>query len=78
MLWLVVVILLMSLWVLLQFRLALLVILECTWGDFFLLSGIKCSTWVAINSGTSGRSFANPAGNLAIASVVEGNKMASR
>jgi hypothetical protein len=52
--------------------------MEGKWDSFFLLSGIKCSSWVGINVGTSGRSFANPMGFRDVKSVAEANSMVSR
>ncbi len=46
--------------------------------DFLAWFGIKCSTWVAVNAGTSKRCVCNSIGDLFVASVAQGNKMLER
>jgi hypothetical protein len=59
-------------------RLALVAALQCVPGGTMVLAGTLCSSWVTINSGTSGRTFLNPMGNLQQQSVRYGNAMVSR
>ena len=59
-------------------RLALLLVLEGKLDELFLLSGVKCSSWVQINSGTSRRSYSNPMGDPTQESVRIANAMVSR
>ena len=59
-------------------RLNLLVILECVWDKFFVLSAIKCSSFVSMNVGTSMRSAGNPMGDCSQPSVRHANGMAAR
>ena len=47
-------------------------------GQFLTWFGIKCSTWVAINAGTSRRAVCASMGDTSVASVAEGNKMLER
>ena len=61
-----------------QQRLALLLVLEGILDHFFLLSGVKCSSFVQINSGTSRRSYSNPMGDTTKESVRLANAMVSR
>ena len=46
--------------------------------DFIAWFGIKCSTWVSVNSGTSCRSASSSIGDVSKASVREGNAMLER
>ena len=59
-------------------RLWMLMILRCKPGQFVLLAGTLCSSWVAINAGTHGRSFNDPMGKKSMPSVLYGNRMVSR
>ena len=59
-------------------RLAIVYIMKGRRGHFLTWFGIKCSTWVAINSGTSRRSICASMGDTSIPSVAEGNKMLER
>lgn len=40
--------------------------------------GLKCSSWTAVNSGTSGRTICTPIGNTLYESVVNGNCLAKQ
>ena len=40
--------------------------------------GTVCSTWVAVNAATSGRSYLTPAGNPEVPSVLLANRMVAR
>ena len=46
--------------------------------DLMVIAGVVCSTWVAINQGTSGRDFLCPMGRERYASVAASNQMVSR
>ena len=59
-------------------RLILYSILHCRWGDLLALVGLLCSTWVAVNSGTSQRDVLTPMGHPEFPSVQCGNQMVSR
>lgn len=59
-------------------RLILYSILNCRWDDLLALVGVLCSTWVAVNSGTSQRDFLTPMGHPEFPSVQCGNQMVSR
>jgi len=59
-------------------RLAFVVILQCVPGQFVVLLGVVCSTWVAINAGTSRRNFLCPMGNESVPSVARANIMVAR
>ena len=56
----------------------MLMVLRCQPGNFTLLVGTLCSSFVSINAGTHGRSFNVPMGNTAAPSVVYGHRMVSR
>ena len=60
-------------------RIALSVMLrgdeELGWPAHF---GLKCSSWITVNSGTSSRSACSSIGNTEFRSVREGNCLASR
>eukprot|EP00930_Biecheleria_cincta_P072591 TRINITY_DN5996_c0_g1_i1.p1 TRINITY_DN5996_c0_g1~~TRINITY_DN5996_c0_g1_i1.p1 ORF type:complete len:253 (-),score=26.43 TRINITY_DN5996_c0_g1_i1:495-1253(-) len=53
-------------------------VLKCKPKQFFVLAGMKCSSMIAINKGTSGRSFLNPMGNQSAPSVRYSNALAAR
>lgn len=59
-------------------RLALTLVLSCVWGEFVLIAGVLCSSWVAINKSVSKRSYLNPMGDLSQRTVRYGNGMVSR
>jgi hypothetical protein len=59
-------------------RLAIMMILKCKPENFVVMLGVLCSTWVAINRGSSGRSWLCPMGNGASEAAANGNIMVSR
>ena len=59
-------------------RLACLLCLQAKYGTVLLVLGTVCSSWVAVNAGTSGRTLATPDGCSECASVLAANKMVSR
>ena len=61
-----------------QPRLACMLCLQAEYGKALLVLGTVCSTWVAVNSGTSGRTAATPDGCLEVPSVVAANQMVAR
>ena len=61
-----------------QLRLAILSVLESAGDELICLMGIKCSSWVGVNVGTSQRSVLNPMGWVEAPSVASANKMVSR
>ena len=63
---------------LLHSRLAVGTILNGKWGDLLCVLGVVCSTWVAVNKGTSRRSEVLPMGDPSRPSVRESNLMVSR
>ena len=48
------------------------------YNDLMVWFGIKCSSWVGINRGTSSRSACNPYGNFQYKSVADSNQMLER
>ena len=60
-----------------SYRLCLVAILNAKPGEFTSLMGFLCSSWTAVNMGTSGRSVADPLGR-GHRYVEEANCMASR
>ena len=61
-----------------QLSLAIVFILKGKKTDFLAWFGIKCSTWVSINQGTSMRSICSSVGDGRKPSVAEGNSMLER
>ena len=59
-------------------RLVFAIVLSCVPGHFMLLAGVLCSSMVAINMGTSRRSYLNAMGNEAAPSVAYSNNLAAR
>lgn len=59
-------------------RLILHSILNCRFGNLLALVGVLCSTWVAVNAGTSQRDVLTPMGHPEYPSVQSGNIMVSR
>lgn len=59
-------------------RLAVVYALKGRVSDLLSWLGIKCSTWVMVNAGTSCRPICSSVGDLAKASVQEGNRMLER
>ena len=59
-------------------RLAVVYALKGRISDLLAWFGIKCSTWVMVNAGTSHRSICSSIGDLGKASVKEGNRMLER
>ena len=59
-------------------RLACMLCLQGKYGEVLLMLGTVCSTWVAVNRATSGRSYVTPCGNLQYDSVQAANRMVSR
>ena len=59
-------------------RLAISVLLSSKFGAVVTIWAICCSTWVQINSGTSGRSPLHPMGNPLQPSVRHANLLVSR
>ena len=61
-----------------QLRLAILAVLHSKFDSLLALLGVKCSSWVQINTGTSDRDFLNPMGHVGLPSVDAANLMAAR
>lgn len=61
-----------------QLRLAILSLLDSAGDELLCLMGIKCSSWVGVNVGTSQRTVLNPMGWGEAPSVACANKMVSR
>ena len=59
-------------------RLAVVFALKGKPWDFMAWFGIKCCTWVSINSGTSLRSICSSVGDTAKKAVMQGNSMLER
>lgn len=59
-------------------RLALLCLLKCRAHKFFVMLALKCSSWTAINQGTSGRAFCGSIGYDRHPSVWEANQLMER
>jgi hypothetical protein len=53
-------------------------ILNATPGDFCVLIALVCSSWTAVNAGTSKRSVTNARGDESVQSVRRGNCMLAR
>ena len=53
-------------------------LLKCIPGSFAVWMGIKCSSWTAINAGTSKRSYCASLGDPTKPSVLDGNMMMER
>lgn len=62
----------------LPLRLILLSILNCRFENLLALAGVVCSTWVAVNAGTSQRDVLSPMGCITYPSVSAANRMVSR
>ena len=52
--------------------------LRASFGNCLLATGTVCSSWVAVNQGTSKRSSLMPGGSGAVLSCRKGNKMVTR
>ena len=59
-------------------RLAVILLLQAPFGALVTFLGPVCSSWVAINAGTSQRTLLTPGGNGGFPSVQRSNKMACR
>ena len=59
-------------------RLALLTILNAKMDDFFILVGLLCSSYVAINRATNRRFPFSPLGDCSVTSVIQGNLLTTR
>ena len=61
-----------------QPRMAIYLLTQCRPGNFFVLLGMVCSSWVHINVGTSRRSILLPEGREDLIYIQWANSMASR
>ena len=59
-------------------RLAIVMVLKCKPDNFVTMLGVLCSTWIALNQATSGRSWLCPMGNGTSEAAAQGNIMVSR
>ena len=59
-------------------RLALATLLNARFGNFVVLIGLLCSSFVSINSGSHRRAPFDPLGDLERHHVVTGNQLCSR
>ena len=59
-------------------RLVIYSILCGRWNDLLVVMGIKCSSFVICNAGTSNRDFLTPMGQEVYESVSSSNRMVSR
>lgn len=59
-------------------RLAIATILNCKPGSFVVLLGVVCSSWTAVNRGTSRRHVTHPLGTQEYTYVSQANVMVSR
>ena len=59
-------------------RLIVVLLLESAFAKVLLVCGIVCSTWVAINAGTSRRTILIPGGDETSVATRRGNIMCSR
>ena len=62
----------------LRLRLILLLLIGCTFGKVLTFCGIVCSTWIALNVGTSRRSILAVGGDETSVATRRGNIMCAR
>lgn len=56
----------------------MIALIQSGFGLVFLMAGVVCSTWVAVNVGTSKRSLLVPAGDISSLATRKGNIQISR
>lgn len=61
-----------------KLRLAVILLLQAAFGNVVAVLGPPCSTWVAINAGTSKRTILCPAGDETLLQNRKSNKIATR
>lgn len=59
-------------------RLLVIALIQSGFGLVFLMAGVVCSTWVAVNVGTSKRSLLVPSGDISSLATRKGNIQISR
>ena len=59
-------------------RLLVIALIQSGFGLVFLMAGVVCSTWVAVNVGTSKRSLLAPSGDISSLATRKGNIQISR
>ena len=59
-------------------RLLMLAILKCKDGEFVVMWGIVCSTWISLSRHSTGRHFWVPLGDTSRLPVQEANLLTSR
>ena len=59
-------------------RLLVIALIQSGFGLVFLMAGVVCSTWVAVNVGTSKRSLLVPSGDMSSLATRKGNIQISR